>query len=296
VTLGSLPCAQGDVLYAALEDNQRRLQRRMAKLSPGAAPTNLTFTCDMPKLADGGLQYIKDWVKNAQNPKLVIVDTLAMVRSPKRKDQTAYEADYESVRELRDLATAHNLAIIIVHHLRKAEADDSFDTISGTLGLTGCPDTIMIIRREGSGVILEAKGRDIEEIKKAVEFDAATAAWTITGDADTVRQSAERNAVLKAFREANGEALGPQQIAATTGMKAGNVRKLIHGMKAAELVRMVKYGKYALTGETIPKAVRQETEALQAKLKEKTKEKSKEKPERNRKARKANGSEAPNGA
>jgi hypothetical protein len=34
-----------------------------------------------------------------------------------------------------------------------------FDTISGTLGLTGAVDTIMVMKREANGVILAAKGR-----------------------------------------------------------------------------------------------------------------------------------------
>src|SRR5262249_53981338 len=127
---------------------------------------------------------------------------------------------------LRDLAGKFGVAIIIVHHLRKAEAEDPFDTISGTLGLTGCPDTIMIIYRESGGVVLAAKGRDIEEINEAARFDRVTCLWTITGDADQIRLSVERMNIVKALEEAGAEPLTPQQIASETGMKAANVKKL----------------------------------------------------------------------
>ena len=221
-TLGGTSCEQGDVLYCALEDNQRRLKRRMLKLFDlGDWPPNLTFACEMPRLANGGIKFIKDWIERTDRPRLVIVDTLAMVRSPARKDQSSYDADYAAVKELRDLAAEHGIAIIIVHHLRKAEADDPFDTVSGTLGLTGCPDSIMIIWREGNGVLLAAKGRDIEEIKKSVQFDPVTCTWNVIGDADAVKRSAERSAIIKAFEEADGEQLGPRQIAEATGMKGG---------------------------------------------------------------------------
>ena len=150
-------------------------------------PSNLTFACEMPRLANGGFKFIKDWIEKAERPRLVIIDTLAMVRSPARRDQSTYDADYAAVKELRDLAAEHGIAIIIVHHLRKADADDPFDTISGTLGLTGCPDAIMIIWREGNGVLLAAKGRDIEEVKKSVQFDAGTCTWNVIGDADAVQ-------------------------------------------------------------------------------------------------------------
>ena len=89
-----------------------------------------------------------------------------------------------------------------MHHLRKADADDPFDTVSGTLGLTGAPDTIMIIWREGNGVLLAAKGRDIEEVKKAIQFDPKTCLWTIIGDAEVVQRSAARSTVIKALEEA----------------------------------------------------------------------------------------------
>ena len=79
-TLGGLPCEQGDVLYCALEDNQRRLQRRMAKLFDNEEwPSNLTFACEMPRLANGGIKFIKHWIEKAERPRLVIIDTLAMV-------------------------------------------------------------------------------------------------------------------------------------------------------------------------------------------------------------------------
>jgi DNA polymerase I-like protein with 3'-5' exonuclease and polymerase domains/RecA-family ATPase len=245
-TLGET-VAQGDVFYAALEDNKRRLNRRMRKLFGNTPwPPGLHFACQMNRLAEGGLDQIKRWIKNAACPRLIIIDTLKMVRTPARKDQSYYEADYDSVRELRDLAAEHAIAIVIVHHLRKAESDDPFDTVSGTLGLTGAVDTIMLIWREGGGVTLSAKGRDVEEITKAVMFDKETCTWVVLGNADEVRRSTERETILTALAEAKGEPLSPHQIAAATGMRPVNVRKLMQSMKADGMIKAAKYGKYVL--------------------------------------------------
>ena len=105
-TLGGISCEAGDVLYASLEDNKRRLQSRLTKLFGSATdwPFNLQFTCDMPRLADGGLKFIEDWIASVDRPRLIIIDTLAMVRAPNRKDQNSYDADYAAVKDLRDLA------------------------------------------------------------------------------------------------------------------------------------------------------------------------------------------------
>ena len=89
-----------------------------------------------------------------------------------------------------------------VHHLRKADADDSFDTISGTLGLTGAPDTILVLKRDGSGtIVLHGRGRDLVEIEKAMTFNKESCTWTMGGDASEVRVSSQRQAVLDAVAE-----------------------------------------------------------------------------------------------
>jgi hypothetical protein len=60
----------------------------------------------MPRLAEGGLDYIRGWIGKVKSPRLIIIDTLAMVRAPKGKDQSNYDADYNAacgwVRQRRD--------------------------------------------------------------------------------------------------------------------------------------------------------------------------------------------------
>jgi hypothetical protein len=248
-TLGEIHCPEGDVLYCALEDNRRRLQSRMTKLIGISQPwpKRLSFQTEMPRLAGGGIVFIRNWIENAKHPRLVIIDTLAMVKTPKSNVQTQYEADYDSIMELRKIANQHNVAIVLVHHLRKAESDDAFDTISGTLGLTGAPDTIIVLKRDTTGTTtLYAKGRDLVEVEKAIQFNKNSCVWTIIGDASEVHRSNERATILKALTEAGDNPLGPNQIASACGMKSGNVRRLLGKMKTEGLVTSPSYGKYTL--------------------------------------------------
>ena len=247
-TLGDVHCIEGDVLYCALEDGLRRLQSRMRKLiGTQEPPGRLYFTTEMPRLAQGGLDYVKKWIEGAKAPRLVIIDTLAMVRTPAKKDVTAYDADYAAVVGLRDLARAHGVAVVLVHHLRKAESDDAFDTVSGTLGLTGAPDTIIVIRRDGKGTTLHARGRDLIDIEKAVSFNPETCAWSVLGEASEVRRSDERGAIVAALTEAGAELLGANQIASATGMRAANVRRLLSKMRTDGVVKKASFGKYTLS-------------------------------------------------
>jgi len=245
-TLGTIHCPEGDVLYCALEDNLRRLQSRLTKLLGTARdwPARLEFQCEMPKLAEGGLALIRDWIKSKPHPRLVIIDTLAMVRAPKKRDETNYADDYAAALELRALANETGVAIVLVHHLRKADSDDAFDTVSGTLGLTGAPDSILVLKRDTSGtIILHGRGRDLIEIEMAMTFDKESCLWRIAGNAADVRRSSERAAVLEALDEAT-EPIGPNDIAAATGMKATNIRRLLGKMAKAGEVKKAKYGKY----------------------------------------------------
>jgi hypothetical protein len=102
----------------------------------------------------------------------------------------------------------------------------------------------MIIDKTGTGTILAAKGRDIEEINQAVEFD--NGAWRIIGNADFVRVSGERKQILEVMGEANGEPLSAHQIARAIGGKANSVMKLLHKMAKEGMVAKSGYGKFVL--------------------------------------------------
>jgi RecA-family ATPase len=189
--------------------------------------------------------YIIEWIKSVQSPRLIIIDTLAMVRAPKGKSQTDYDADYNAVLALRDLAAQHGLAIVVVHHLRKAEADDPFDTISGTLGLTGAPDSVLVLKRDTAGVVLHGKGRDLLDIEKVLTFDRDSCVWTIAGEPRDLRASAEHKAILAAMKEIGGAA-SPNEIATLAQVKVGTVRHLLLKMAKDGAVHRTDYGRYEL--------------------------------------------------
>src|SRR3954467_7696825 len=100
------------------------------------------------------------------------------------------------------------------------EADDPLDTVSGTLGLAGCADTIMVIARNSQGTTLYLRGRDIEEAEHALGFDKTACRWTILGNAEDVHRSEQRGSILTVLEESN-EALSPEEIANAAGMKRG---------------------------------------------------------------------------
>jgi AAA domain len=250
--LGDLKPAHGAVLYLALEDGKRRLQRRLGKLLPtfiGDWPTNLTFATEWQRANEGGVAAIERWIENTKaadgNPRLVIVDTLAQFRK-RSAGKDHYQEDNDAIAELRKLASKHGITIAVVHHDRKSEAEDVFDTVSGTLGLTGAADTIAILKRQNGAITLHIRGRDVEESEKALRFDKATCRWTILGDAYDVRLSDERASVLRAL-EGAGRALGVSEIMAQANLTTRMAADKLLGRRAADgQIERVRQGVYDL--------------------------------------------------
>lgn len=253
-TLGTLKPAQGDVLYLALEDNPRRLQRRMSKLWPNEIaqwPKRLDLVTEWKRADQGGLEDIENWCRSVPTPILVSVDTLEKFRPFRSGKAEAYSTDYAAVTGLQKIAGKFGIAIVIAHHLRKMEAEDAFDTVSGTLGLTGAADTILILKRQGDAVTLHARGRDIEERESAVQFNRHTCRWTILGDASEVHVSNERGAILEALTGAGQDGLTVSEIMAATGRNNRNATdRLLFKMKQAGEIVRVKRGIYAASNLT----------------------------------------------
>jgi hypothetical protein len=124
-------------------------------------PQRLTLANAWQRLDKGGVDDVRQWIEHAENPRLVILDTLAGVKPTRTRE--GYTEDYESLAALHRLASEKGVSIIVLHHTRKMEAEDPVDTVSGTLGLAGCADSVLILARSSQGTTLYVRGRDIEE-------------------------------------------------------------------------------------------------------------------------------------
>lgn len=252
-TLGQIRPVAGDVLYLALEDNKRRLQRRLDRLLRGADawPARLTLATQWRRANEGGLADIEEWCGAVAAPRLVVIDTLEKIRPPGGSGPL-YSADYLAITGLHRIASEKGLAIVVVHHDRKADGDDPFDTVSGTLGLVGAADTVLLLKRRPTGTVLYARGRDIEESETAVQFNKASCKWTMLGPAAEVHRSNERARVLEALAEA-GRPLPIKEIQTRADLPSRNATDtlLFRMVEAGEIKRVAK-GVYDLANADAP--------------------------------------------
>ena len=183
--LGHFPTTEGDVLYLALEDSSRRIQSRMAVLlgEDHPWPSRLHFAYQWPRLDQGGLAQLGVWLRSNPGAAQVVIDTFTRVKPPKGRDAESYHHDSEVTAGLQRLALEHNVAIVLIHHQRKADADDIFDSVSGTNGLTASADVLLILENKQGRGKLSVTGRDLALGAWALTFDGGR--WTCTGEASS---------------------------------------------------------------------------------------------------------------
>jgi hypothetical protein len=183
------------VLYLALEDGHRRLQDRCRRLLVGEKiPPEFQYVTMIEPGRVGDT--IAAWIHwHQEPPPLVILDTLGKVLPPAANNETTYQRDYRVGTALKRIVDTYPGATLLTnHHDRKANADDFVDAVSGTHGLAGAADTIIVLardRQEAAGLV-KVTGRDVAEGEYAVTFKDG-AVWELDGhDLEAAREKAQK--------------------------------------------------------------------------------------------------------
>lgn len=147
IPLWEYPVRKGTVLYLALEDDYARLQRRLFGMFGVDCADNLFFATKAKTMQEGLDKELEEFLRKHADARLIIIDTLQKVREA-GGDRYSYSSDYEIVTRLKTFSDQHGICLLVVHHTRKMEAEDSFDRISGTNGLLGAADGAFIMHKK----------------------------------------------------------------------------------------------------------------------------------------------------
>lgn len=186
-----------ECLYLALEDSERRLKERMNKLLAGKeAPAGFHFAVTACDMDNGLFGQLEAFLQEHPNVGLVVVDTLQKVRGATKGREGAYASDYREAGALKAFADTHGICLLLAHHLRKMkDSDDPFNMISGTTGLSGAADTMLVLTKEKRGdehATLSTVGRDIDGGDTVLRFNKDTCRWENLGDADWFKEQQAR--------------------------------------------------------------------------------------------------------
>ncbi len=256
---------RGSALVLGLEDGERRLKARLGKVNSadcvlkvmraegggihiigniGEVPDGIDLTTTWPRIGSGGIEELEKYLDEHPDVRLVVIDTIKRFTKKKGKG-TAYDEDYDSVQPLQELAMRKKIPILAVCHIRKAVSDDPLDMVSGTFGLTGGVDNILVLQREGGNEFrLSIIGRDIESHELALMF-GDNCMWTLLGDADIYFVSEAREKILGCLMDFGS--MMPKEIASSTGENPNTIRNLLAKMLRDGQVKKDASGKYSTT-------------------------------------------------
>lgn len=179
IPLWEYPIHQGTVLYLALEDDYARLQRRLSRMFGVESADHFYLSVREKSLREGLCEQLENFVKAHRDTKLMIIDTLQKVREASG-DRYSYSIDYEIVTKLKVFSDTYGVCLLLVHHTRKLESEDSFEMISGTNGLLGAADGAFIMqkkKRTDNIAVLDIVGRDQPDQELTIEFERETCIW-----------------------------------------------------------------------------------------------------------------------
>ena len=158
--LGNLRCTKADVLYLALEDNNRRIKGRLMRL--GMNLTNGLYIDTANKVTPQNINAVLDEMPTIQ---MVIIDTLGRYHENENIDGNDYMDNTRSGGQLHNIAKERNIAVVACTHTRKGQAEDWTDGVIGSKAVVGVSDTILMLtrKRESTEGKLHVTGRDVEE-------------------------------------------------------------------------------------------------------------------------------------
>ncbi|HOJ10256.1 MAG TPA: AAA family ATPase [Clostridiales bacterium] len=172
---------KGVSLYLALEDDYARLQKRLSKMFGMDGTDDFHFVTNAKNLSQGLESQLDTFIQGHPDTRLIIIDTLQKIREA-GGEKFSYASDYEIVTKLKQFNAEHNVCILLVHHTRKQNADDCFDTISGTNGLLGAADGAFLMQKEkrtDNIAVLDLVGRDQQDQRLHLQFDRERCVWQL---------------------------------------------------------------------------------------------------------------------
>ena len=231
---------QGEVLYYALEDNQRRIKERLIHM--GVRPgTPITFRYEIKPLHEGGISELFTEIIQDRY-RYIVVDTLA--KASRGIDQNKQALMSRVWAEIQTEAIQHNLPLQFNDHTRKPSIynSDPIDDIMGSTIKTGAADAILAIYTEQGkpGARLMGRGREIEDVDLRISWDPETFCWQCDGSSAEIRLSESKQDAIDVICGLGKSQLN--EIASAMGKDRSNVFHTLSDLVNEQLIRRENIG------------------------------------------------------
>lgn len=253
---GHLRTRQSKVLYVSLEDNAELLHERLRKIQPNfQGHPNLTFLYEFSHLDEEALGWLKDYI--SEGFEVLIIDVLGRISPVGGKVRQSYD-EYTLMTSvlgpIQQLANAARVAIIFLDHVRKAEADDIFDTIIGSSAKWGVADHGLIYERrfqETDAVIYSSSRRLGDDVMRVMLIDGHL---EFLGRGEEYDRNREDLQIMKILEDENAP-MGLPELMKTLGLTQGHYgrfKKVLSRLYTDGIVGKTKQGRYTIGLRDVP--------------------------------------------
>jgi hypothetical protein len=238
--LGSLKARRCDVLYCALEDTPKRIQRRIQKQGME------TFNGSRLETKRRTPADLRAFLKVNPQFRVVIIDTFQKMMGI--SDLNDYSQTVNGMSALKDIADSLNIAVIVIHHNRKGGDNDGdhMESALGSTGINATADTTLTMRRKrGTGeATLSVTGRDVEDTAFTLAWDGDICSWTVTGQGALKPALTEAQQQIADLLESEARNFTTAEIAGSTGIQKYEVSRQAAAMAVKGLIERPVYGQW----------------------------------------------------
>jgi hypothetical protein len=265
-------CEQGDVLFLALEDNERRLKSRIRTLhtfcmsvpdlsgfrywtggmSENAQgklyvsdPNEAAETLSMFPRGEAGVDALEQYLEQYPKTTMIVIDTLQHFRGASN-NRDVYARDYEAMMPITKLAARKQVLIMPVTHDKKGlagtDSADFMEDVTGSAGNTGGADGVMAIKgrrgmqEENESRKLLLSGRDIpHDYEVDMTFDAERGGWLTAARQDV-------KVAIRAILERHPYVNQQELAALLPNVSKARITKVLTEMKFQGEVSSTKFG------------------------------------------------------
>jgi hypothetical protein len=134
------------------------------------------------------------------------------------------------------------------------ESVDPIDTVSGTSGLTGAADTILVLTRKGTSrvdAILHIRGRDVEQDEVPLKFDPKNLSWQSLGSPSNLKTTNQQQILFNALKNNSSpeKPLTVPELSQLTELTEQYIRNTLPKFLEDGSIRKLDRGKYYYIGD-----------------------------------------------
>ena len=202
-----LKTTKGEVHYFDLESSELRVNSRLHTMGwkenelKGIEFHYSNSQYQIPDLMTGLAQEIDYLIEHRPKLKLIVIDTYNRCKSLKGLgNANASEVDTMNIMKMQQIAMKYavrGVGIIFIHHPKKKREADSFDNISGSIGIQASCDGMILFesnRRKGQDTNLNILPRDAEHQEIVVKM-GTDCRFTNLGTPEELRTAQEKDII-----------------------------------------------------------------------------------------------------